>query len=146
MKPARSQMASGCGSALLLVALLVLPFLVKNYRVFQFNLVLVYAIAILGLNILTGFNGQISLGHGAFYAFGAYTAAILMDSRRALLGDAAGGRRAVLRLRLPGGLPGAAAGRALSGAGHLRAGAGGAAAAEVQAASRPGPAACRASC
>ena len=66
-------------SALLLVGLLVLPFLVKNYRVFQFNLVLVYAIAILGLNILTGFNGQISLGHGAFYAFGAYTAAILMD-------------------------------------------------------------------
>lgn len=61
------------------VALLVLPFLVKNYRVFQFNLVLVYAIAILGLNILTGYNGQISLGHGAFYAIGAYTAAILMD-------------------------------------------------------------------
>jgi ABC-type branched-subunit amino acid transport system permease subunit len=59
--------------------LLVLPFLVKNYRVFQFNLVLVYAIAILGLNILTGFNGQFSLGHGAFYAIGAYTAAILMD-------------------------------------------------------------------
>jgi len=59
--------------------LLVLPFLVKNYRVFQFNLVLVYAIAILGLNLLTGFNGQISLGHGAFYAFGAYTAAIMMD-------------------------------------------------------------------
>jgi len=67
------------GSALLLLVLLVLPFLVKNYRVFQFNLVLVYAIAILGLNILTGFNGQFSLGHGAFYAFGAYTTAILMD-------------------------------------------------------------------
>ena len=65
--------------AVLLVVLLVLPFLVKNYRVFQFNLVLVYAVAILGLNVLTGFNGQISLGHGAFYAFGAYTAAILMD-------------------------------------------------------------------
>jgi len=65
--------------AVLLVALLLLPFLVKNYRVFQFNLVMVYAIAILGLNILTGFNGQISLGHGAFYAFGAYTAAIMMD-------------------------------------------------------------------
>ena len=63
----------------LLVGLLVLPFLFKNYRVFQFNLVLVYAIAILGLNILTGYNGQISLGHGAFYAFGAYTAAIMMD-------------------------------------------------------------------
>ena len=66
-------------SALLVVALVLLPFLVKNYRVFQFNLVLVYAVAILGLNILTGFNGQISLGHGAFYAFGAYTAAVMMD-------------------------------------------------------------------
>jgi len=67
------------GWALLLVAAVVLPFLVKNYRVFQFNLVLVYAVAILGLNILTGFNGQISLGHGAFYAIGAYGAAVLMD-------------------------------------------------------------------
>lgn len=66
-------------SAVLLVILLILPFLFKNYRVFQFNLVLVYAIAILGLNILTGYNGQFSLGHGAFYAFGAYTSAILMD-------------------------------------------------------------------
>ena len=46
---------------------------------FQLTLVLVYAIALLGLNILTGYNGQISLGHGAFYAIGAYTAAILMD-------------------------------------------------------------------
>ena len=67
------------GGLLLAAALLVLPFLVKNYRVFQFNLVLVYAIAVLGLNILTGYNGQISLGHGAFYAIGAYAAAILME-------------------------------------------------------------------
>ena len=66
-------------AAVLLLVLLVLPFLVKNYRVFQFNLVLVYAVAILGLNILTGYNGQISLGHGAFYAVGAYAAAVLMD-------------------------------------------------------------------
>lgn len=58
---------------------LVLPFVVGSYRVFQFNLVLVYAIVLLGLNILTGFNGQISLGHGAFYAIGAYVAAVLMD-------------------------------------------------------------------
>lgn len=66
-------------SVLLVVGLLVLPFLFKNYRVFQFNLVVIYAIAVLGLNMLTGFNGQISLGHGAFYAVGAYTAAVLMD-------------------------------------------------------------------
>ena len=56
-----------------------LPFLISNYRVFQFNMVLVYTIVLLGLNMLTGYNGQISLGHGAFYAIGAYAAAILMD-------------------------------------------------------------------
>lgn len=67
------------GGIAVLVALCVLPFLVKNFRVFQFNLVIVYAIAVLGLNILTGYNGQISLGHGAFYAIGAYVAAVLMD-------------------------------------------------------------------
>jgi branched-chain amino acid transport system permease protein len=56
-----------------------LPFVVSNYRTFQLTLVLVYAIALLGLNILTGYSGQISLGHGAFYALGAYCAAVLMD-------------------------------------------------------------------
>ena len=66
-------------NALLLLAACALPLVVSDYRVFQFNLVLVYAIALLGLNILTGYNGQISLGHGAFYAIGAYCAAILMD-------------------------------------------------------------------
>ncbi len=64
----------------LLAALAIaLPFVASNYRTFQFTLVMVYAIALLGLNILTGYNGQISLGHGAFYAMGAYCAAILMD-------------------------------------------------------------------
>ncbi len=58
---------------------LLLPLLLSDYRVFQFTLVLVYAMAVLGLNILTGFNGQFSLGHSAFYAIGAYTAAIMMD-------------------------------------------------------------------
>ena len=64
---------------LLVVLACALPFIVSNYRTFQLTLVLVYAIALLGLNILTGYNGQISLGHGAFYALGAYCAAILMD-------------------------------------------------------------------
>ena len=52
----------------------------SNYHLFQLTLVVVYAIAILGLSLLTGFNGQISLGHGAFYAIGAYTTAILMTT------------------------------------------------------------------
>ena len=67
------------GLVVLVMGAVALPFLVSNYRVFQLNMVLVYAIVLLGLNILTGYNGQISLGHGAFYAIGAYVAAILMD-------------------------------------------------------------------
>jgi len=67
------------GVVLLIALACALPLLIANYRVFQLTLVLAYAIALLGLNMLTGFNGQISLGHGAFYAIGAYTAAILMD-------------------------------------------------------------------
>ena len=59
--------------------LVILPFLLEDFTVFQVNLMLVYAIAILGLNVLTGYGGQISLGHGAFYAIGAYTAAVLME-------------------------------------------------------------------
>src|SRR5215475_9045971 len=67
------------GMLALVGAAIALPFLVSNYRVFQFNMVLVYTIVLVGLNMLTGYNGQISLGHGAFYAIGAYVAAILMD-------------------------------------------------------------------
>ena len=56
-----------------------LPFVLSNFRLFQFTQVYLYAIAILGLNMLTGYNGQFSLGHGAFYAVGAYVSAIMMD-------------------------------------------------------------------
>lgn len=67
------------GIVVLLVVACVLPLLISNYRTFQFTLALIYSIALLGLNMLTGYNGQISLGHGAFYAIGAYVAAIMMD-------------------------------------------------------------------
>jgi branched-chain amino acid transport system permease protein len=65
------------GAAIAIAALL--PFVLPGYLVFQLTTVLVYTLALLGLNLLTGFNGQISLGHGAFFALGAYTAAILME-------------------------------------------------------------------
>jgi branched-chain amino acid transport system permease protein len=67
------------GLALLAVALCTLPFVLRNFTIFQLTLVMAYAIVLVGLNMLTGYNGQISLGHGAFYAIGAYVAAILMD-------------------------------------------------------------------
>src|SRR5262245_62171952 len=63
----------------LLIVAVALPFTMSNFRLFQFTQVLIYAIALLGLNMLTGYNGQISLGHGAFYAIGAYTTAIMID-------------------------------------------------------------------
>lgn len=65
-------------TAALLVAL-ALPFGLSNFHIFQATLVLTYAIALLGLNLLTGFNGQISVGHGAFFAIGGYATAILME-------------------------------------------------------------------
>ena len=69
----------------LVVVLALLPIiggktgLISNYGFLQLSLMIVYSIAVLGLILLTGFNGQISLGHGAFFAVGAYTAAILID-------------------------------------------------------------------
>lgn len=64
--------------AAILVAI-VLPWLLTAFQVFQSTQILIYAVAVLGLNLLTGFNGQISLGHGAFYAIGAYAFAILVQ-------------------------------------------------------------------
>jgi branched-chain amino acid transport system permease protein len=66
------------GLAAALLGAVVLPWLTSNYHVFQFTLAADYAIALLGLNLLTGYNGQISLGHGAFFAIGGYTTAILV--------------------------------------------------------------------
>jgi branched-chain amino acid transport system permease protein len=54
-----------------------LPKAFNDYFNFRLAFVGIYFIAIIGLNVLTGYNGQISLGHGAFLAFGAYTTAIL---------------------------------------------------------------------
>ncbi len=67
------------GLLALVLAAGALPFMLSNFRLFQFSQVYIYAIAILGLNMLTGYNGQFSLGHGAFYAIGAYVSAIMMD-------------------------------------------------------------------
>jgi len=78
--PRRLDRGSALGVVLLVAAGLVLPFLLQNFYTFQLTLAMVYAIALLGLNMLVGYNGQISLGHGALYAIGAYIAAILMNS------------------------------------------------------------------
>ena len=58
--------------------LLYLPQYYAQVEVERFTRTIVFAMAILGLNLLTGFSGQISLGHGAFFGIGAYTTAILV--------------------------------------------------------------------
>ena len=76
----KKTMTVGLGTTLVVFALLVItPLFVKNFIIFQMTMVLIYAIAILALNLLTGGSGQFSLGQSAFYAVGAYTAGILME-------------------------------------------------------------------
>lgn len=77
----------GAIAILFWLVMLALPMLGKvypsdsfDYYMFMGQSMMVYAIAVLGLNLLTGFNGQISLGHGAFFALGGYVTAILMNN------------------------------------------------------------------
>ena len=65
--------------AVVAVVALALPFMLSDYRLFLVTMTLILAIAVLGLNMLVGYNGQLSLGHGAIYALGAYVTAILME-------------------------------------------------------------------
>jgi branched-chain amino acid transport system permease protein len=51
----------------------------ESFHLFQLTLAVIMALAVLGLNVVTGYNGQISLGHGAFFAVGAYATAIPMS-------------------------------------------------------------------
>src|SRR5215475_7134517 len=78
--PAKKSMTVSRTASLIMLALLLFtPLFVKNFIIFQMTMLLVYAIAIIALNLLTGGSGQFSLGQSAFFALGAYTAAILME-------------------------------------------------------------------
>jgi len=63
---------------LIALAAAAVPFFLGDYQAFQCAQLLILAIALLGLNVLTGYTGQISLGHGAFFALGAYFSVVLM--------------------------------------------------------------------
>ena len=69
----------------LFLSLLALPFLVKGEYLWIALQILIAVIGAVGLNILTGFTGQISLGQGAFLGVGAYTLGVPHDQARALL-------------------------------------------------------------
>ncbi len=62
---------------LLSLILLAIPFLLGRYFVFVLSVICVYVIVALGMNILCGYTGMLSLGHQAFFGIGAYCAAVL---------------------------------------------------------------------
>jgi len=66
------------GWAILIVGILVLAKGQPNYRLLLMSNAAALSVAILGLNLVVGFSGQISLGHSAFFGFGGYTAAVLI--------------------------------------------------------------------
>jgi branched-chain amino acid transport system permease protein len=73
---------------LALGALVVVVLVLENtsqFRNAQFGAMAYYAIAAGGLTVLTGLNGQLSLGHGALMAVGAYTTALMLQSREGTL-------------------------------------------------------------
>jgi branched-chain amino acid transport system permease protein len=80
-RPARSARVRALRAATACAVLVAcaVPLWGSPYQVFRLTLVLVDAIALLGLNLLTGYGGQISLGHGAFFGIGAYATAILVQ-------------------------------------------------------------------
>ncbi|MCB1827819.1 MAG: branched-chain amino acid ABC transporter permease, partial [Coxiellaceae bacterium] len=64
---------------LAILAGLIYPFVsTQHYQLHQFSMVFAYVILLLGLNVLVGKSGQISMGHTAFYAIGAYTTTLMM--------------------------------------------------------------------
>mgnify|MGYP000883458301 FL=1 len=65
-------------TAVFLVLVFSLPLFVPKYHFYLLNLLLVHVILAVGLNILVGYTGQISLGHAGFFAIGSYGTALLM--------------------------------------------------------------------
>jgi branched-chain amino acid transport system permease protein len=80
----------------------VLPAFISDFKAQQYAYVGIYLIALLGLNILTGYTGQISLGHGAFMAIGGYTSAILMAGNEQFGGPFGGGLKDVWTIPIAG--------------------------------------------
>jgi branched-chain amino acid transport system permease protein len=105
-----SPFLNGLLLAAAVVLIVLLPRFTSEFRLGQFTYVGIYFVALLGLNILTGYSGQISLGHAAFMAIGGYTAALLILGRKGFeaLGEHAWhilpehGMRAVLTIPIAG--------------------------------------------
>jgi branched-chain amino acid transport system permease protein len=107
-----TQARSVAAATIVVLALAAAPLIVPSFLAFQFAYAGAYAIAVLGLTVLTGASGQISLGHGAFMAIGGYTVAVLLRAANipfvavlpaaALLAGVAGTLVGLVALRLRG--------------------------------------------
>lgn len=80
MKIAHLSVARIAGFALVLITAIGAPFFLGSFATFQLATALSYAPAVLGLVVITGLTGQLALGNGAFFAVGAYTTAILVQT------------------------------------------------------------------
>jgi branched-chain amino acid transport system permease protein len=100
--PRATRLAGFAGFVALVVVAAVLPAFLSDFKTQQYAYVGVYLIALLGLNILTGYTGQISLGHGAFMAIGGYTTAVLMVGNEQFGGPIHGGVRDVWTIPVAG--------------------------------------------
>jgi branched-chain amino acid transport system permease protein len=86
-RPSTGTIAAIGAYVVLCVVVFLLPARMGDFRAQQLAYVGIYLIALIGLNILTGYTGQISLGHGAFMAIGGYTTAILISDQGLQLRD-----------------------------------------------------------
>lgn len=68
------------GAAIVVIAIWSGPYVLEPFRLSQITQACVYATVIVGLNLLSGFGGQISLGHAAYFGLGAYTTGVLTTS------------------------------------------------------------------
>jgi branched-chain amino acid transport system permease protein len=69
------------GYALVLGGALLIAFTQPSYQLLNFSKVAAFAVALLGISIVTGYSGQISLGHSAFFGIGSYTTAYLVADK-----------------------------------------------------------------
>jgi branched-chain amino acid transport system permease protein len=107
MSPRTRRLIGFVAFAAFVVFVAVLPSFVSDFKAREYAYVGIYLIALLGLNILTGYTGQISLGHGAFMAIGGYTTAILMVGNEQFGGPISGGLKDVWTLPIAGLVAGA---------------------------------------
>ncbi len=102
MNPRQTRVIGFVAFAAFVVFVAVLPAFISDFKARDYAYVGIYLIALLGLNVLTGYTGQISLGHGAFMAIGGYTTAILMAGNEQFGGPMSGGMKDLWTLPIAG--------------------------------------------